>query len=88
MEHIFERIVMKTLQRELHFDYGTNLARLRCLPPQSNALYIKSGASSENHSNIPKYLGTHFTADFRNLKNLAKITSYAVKLNWPDLERQ
>lgn len=44
---------MKTLQRELHFDYGTNLARLRCLPPQSNALYIKSCASSENHPNIP-----------------------------------
>ena len=26
MEHIFERIVMKTLQRELQFDYDTNLA--------------------------------------------------------------
>ena len=56
MEHIFERIVRKTLQRELHFDYDTNLARVRSLPPQSNARYIKSCASSENHPNIPKYL--------------------------------
>ena len=47
---------MKTLRRELHFDYDTNLARLTCLPPQSNALYIKSCSSSENHPNIPKYL--------------------------------
>ena len=47
--------VMKTLQRELHFDYDTNLARLRCLPQQSNIVYIKSCASSENQSNIAKF---------------------------------
>ena len=37
MEHIFQLITMKTLQRELYFDYDTNLARVRCLPLQSNS---------------------------------------------------
>ena len=31
MEHIFERIVMKTLQRELHFDYDTGVYPLKAI---------------------------------------------------------
>ena len=73
-------IVVMKLQRELYFDYDTNLGRVRCLPPSKQ----QSCASSENQANIPKYLQTHFNADFRNLKSLAKITSHEITLNWPD----
>ena len=73
--------VIKTLQRELRFDYDTNLARLRCLPLQSNIVYTRSCASSVNQSNIANFFETHFSADFRNLKSLAKIIFHPVKLN-------
>jgi len=37
-EHNFQRIVMKTLRRDLHFDYDTTLARVRGPPPRSNTV--------------------------------------------------